>query len=528
MNSNKRTTTSAHYFFWFICIAALALISLSVRPLFPINETRYVGVAWEMWLQKQFLVPHLNWAVYPDKPPLLFWMIHLGWAIFGVNDWWPRFIAPLFALGTVFLLSRFARALAPNKPTLALLAPSILLGMCYFAYYLTNTRFDMLVGFFTLLSLYGMLRLNQGAKRGALYLIAGIGFGILSKGPVILVFTLPMALLTPVWSTNTANKTEGYFYILIASVLGLLSPLLWALPAAKAGGQVYADAILWSQTTKRVTTYHTHLWDYVTKLPGLILPWIIWPLLWRSIGNTGRRIFTREFRFAFLAIITSFIIMSLVSQKAERYLIPMLPMMALFFAQCLDAFAEHKKLKSEWFFPALFFAMTICFFCLPFFNHKVANMHLSAWWLLPFPLMGITYAWATQKSNLLLRVDLITFITVVIVSLFFLALVRNHVEPYNVKPMATRIHALQAKGETVAFVGHYDDQYTFIGRLTRRLYPLTNNNAKAWAAAHPSAWIVREYYRRDLPDLTKANYSHPYRGKQVAVLWRAKDYPTSR
>lgn len=38
----------------------LTLLSLALRPLFPVDETRYIAVAWEMWEQREFLVPHLN------------------------------------------------------------------------------------------------------------------------------------------------------------------------------------------------------------------------------------------------------------------------------------------------------------------------------------------------------------------------------------------------------------------------------------------------------------------------------------
>ena len=38
----------------------LVLVGLACRPLMPIDETRAVSVAWEMWQRGDFLVPHLN------------------------------------------------------------------------------------------------------------------------------------------------------------------------------------------------------------------------------------------------------------------------------------------------------------------------------------------------------------------------------------------------------------------------------------------------------------------------------------
>ena len=90
-------------------VAALILVTvLLVRPPFPVDETRYLAVAWEMWWRDEFLVPHLNGDTYSHKPPLLFWLMHAGWWLFGVNDWWPRLIAPLFSLLDLALLAWLA------------------------------------------------------------------------------------------------------------------------------------------------------------------------------------------------------------------------------------------------------------------------------------------------------------------------------------------------------------------------------------------------------------------------------------
>ena len=63
----------------------LLTTTIFFRNPIPIDETRYLSVAWEMWLRGDFLVPYLNGHTYSHKPPLLFWLFESGWAIFGVN-----------------------------------------------------------------------------------------------------------------------------------------------------------------------------------------------------------------------------------------------------------------------------------------------------------------------------------------------------------------------------------------------------------------------------------------------------------
>ena len=55
----------------------LFVFDLGNRDLWAPDEPRYAQVAREMLENKNFILPHLNGEVYPDKPPLLFWLIDL-------------------------------------------------------------------------------------------------------------------------------------------------------------------------------------------------------------------------------------------------------------------------------------------------------------------------------------------------------------------------------------------------------------------------------------------------------------------
>lgn len=58
-----------------VCCALLLGVWLAAASLLPIDETCYTGVAWEMLRTGNLLVPHSNGLPYPDKPPLLFWLL---------------------------------------------------------------------------------------------------------------------------------------------------------------------------------------------------------------------------------------------------------------------------------------------------------------------------------------------------------------------------------------------------------------------------------------------------------------------
>jgi 4-amino-4-deoxy-L-arabinose transferase-like glycosyltransferase len=142
---------------WLAAWLLLIGLALWARPLTPVDETRYLAVAWEMWLGGDFLVPHLNGEPYSHKPPLLFWLINLGWLLTGVSEWWARLVAPLCGLGALFVARALTARLWPERPEIAALVPWLLLGSLFWAAFASVTMFDMLL---TLISTAGLLSLG--------------------------------------------------------------------------------------------------------------------------------------------------------------------------------------------------------------------------------------------------------------------------------------------------------------------------------------------------------------------------------
>jgi len=234
---------------WAVTVA----IALGARPLLPVDETRYLAVAWEMWQRGDFLVPYLNGETYSHKPPLLFWLMHAGWAVFGVNDWWPRLVAPLFGLAALLLTRRLGRLLWPELPAAGDVAALAALGALYWTLFTTMTMFDMLHGCFAVAGMIGLVMAARGRRVGGFVVFGlAVGFGVLGKGPAILVHLLPVALAAPLWlpcldggaASGPVRWGRWYAGLGAGVVLGAVIGLAWALPAAAAGGAAYRDAIV--------------------------------------------------------------------------------------------------------------------------------------------------------------------------------------------------------------------------------------------------------------------------------------------
>ena len=527
--------------------AVLLAVALFFRPLLPVDETRYVGVAWEMWLRDDFLVPHLNGDPYSHKPPLLFWLMHAGWSVFGVNDWWPRLVSPAFGLGCVFLTAGLARRLWPDRD-IHLLAPLFLLGSVFWGLYTTLTMFDLILTFWTLAGIHGLVSAataGQGGRRvrGWLLFAAGIGFGVITKGPVILVFLLPPALLAPLWRdtgrdtgrdmrrAGGGNWVQWYLGAAAGVALGAAIALAWALPAGFAGGEAYRNAIFWGQSAGRLVNSFDHglpVWWYLPLLPVILLPWIIWPTFWRAAGawlwehggDSGTRL-------AAVWIVAALIALSLISGKRPHYLLPMLPAIALIGAGIIE-YAIRRRLAGGWgdLLPWALAALAFAAFVGsapaigPALELDVRRLdewltaYSPLWALVPLS-AGLLLLFVARRAGAASRM-----LGLAMVSAAILVTVHGVAGPqlsraYDLKGIAFYLKDLQDRGYAIAHLGKYHGQYNFLGRLEPNITATDLSKLKAWLERNPKAKIIGSTHR--LTAGPAPEFTAPFRGRTVAV-----------
>ncbi|BCO32795.1 hypothetical protein TspCOW1_28980 [Thiohalobacter sp. COW1] len=506
-------------------VAALMAVVLWLRPLLPVDETRYVAVAWEMWLRGDFLVPHLNGQAYHHKPPLLFWLIQAGWAVFGVNDWWPRLVAPLLSLFNLVLVVMLARRLWPQLALVRQLAPWLLLGLPLWTAFLTLVQFDLLLVACTLAGMLGLLSAADGARRGWWWLGLAIGLGVLSKGPVILLHLLPTALLAPLWTDVRHGWRRWYAGLLGAVAVGAAIALAWAVPAGIAGGAAYRDAIFWGQTAGRVVDSFAHRqpwWWYLPWLPVLLLPWLLWGRLWRGL-RCGDWRGERQLRFLLAWLLPVLLAFSLVSGKQVKYLLPLVPAAVLLLAR-LAAAAPGLPRR-----PGLAAAWLMLGGGLLALAPMLVRPE-AAFWVRDLPLWpGLVLVGAglltlaVPPVSVPAQARLTAVATVLVVMAGHLTVLPAAAPAYDLWPAARRIAELQQAGAPVAHAGRYHGQFQFPGRLQRPLTELERTAVTDWVRAHPRGYVI--LYQADWPGLGPGAVAlWPYRSDAADLaLWRAAD-----
>ncbi|MFN7941656.1 MAG: glycosyltransferase family 39 protein [Thermoanaerobaculia bacterium] len=459
--------------FWVVG-AAIAL-AIVLRPATPIDETRYLTVAWEMWSRGDALVPHLNGEPYSHKPPLLFWLMHAGWSLVGPSEIWARLVPGLAALAVLAGSRRLAARLWADEATAAAV-PAALAGSLAFLVVATFTGFDMLLAACVSIAWNGLVDATDPARRGRGWttFAAGLGLGILTKGPVALLLVLPAALAAPWWAAGSPAVARGrrgrwYAALALAVVAGAALALAWAIPAAIRGGPQFRDAIFVRQTAGRVVESFAHrrpFWWYVPIAPLLLLPLALAPAVRRGWARALARPLERGARFALAATLPAFVGFSLVSGKQPQYLLPLLPAAAMLAARAarLGSPAERAPARALGAFAVVSLVL--------------------------FAALHVVFAW-------------------------------KYAAAYDLEPFSRRIGELQAAGRPVGFLGAYHGQFGFLGRLSRPLLVQPSAGAEAFFRRHPDGVLVAEIRRGDGSAAGRREIlAQPYRGGRL-VAWEA-------
>ena len=180
------------WIFFAIAFAVLAA-GFGLRDPWPADEPRFVLVAKQMVESGDFLFPHRGGELYPDKPPLYFWLLSLAYGLVGSWRW--SFLLPslLAGMGTLALTYDLGRRLW--TPRVGLWAAIAVLVSFQFVYQAKRAQIDPTLVLLTTLAFYGICRhvLLGPHWRWFWFGCFAAGLGVISKG----VGFLPLLALLP-------------------------------------------------------------------------------------------------------------------------------------------------------------------------------------------------------------------------------------------------------------------------------------------------------------------------------------------
>ncbi len=481
------------YLLWSVCLASLLIgVTIVSRPVLPIDETRYLSVAWEAHFRGDYLVSHLNGHPYSHKPPLLFWLINAVWFLSDVGGPAARLVSPVAGIMCLVLTQTITRRLWPASTTTINCAPLVHVALLLWTCFCSVTMFDTLLTCCTMTALLGVLLAADGRFTSG-WLLAGfsLGLGILTKGPVILVHALPAAVMAPWWAPQIRTRLVRWYAGLgSAIVLAATIGLSWAIPSAIAGGEPYYSELLFSQTAGRMVNSFAHrepFWWYIPVLPLCLTPWILSGAVWRGRGMTS---LDAGLKFLLCWAGGSLLILSLVSGKQVYYLLPMLPACSIIltrFIVCSGATFTRRDVL-----PIAIGTVLLGLAPLPFNNvPQLSSLRLSGIitdpYVLPLIACGllllVTPRWQTAERLVL---------SIAASSIVFMSIVTGSISgtlwrDFDLKPLADFVKQCD---KPVAWLGDYHGQLNYLGQISSVDHVYDGDELKDWVKANPDGAVV--------------------------------------
>ncbi len=343
----------------FLAIAFVVLFAgYGLRDPWPADEPRFVLVAKQMVESGNWLFPQRGHELYPDKPPLYFWLLAGCYLLIGSWRW--SFLLPslLASLATLWLTFDIGRRLW--NPRIGLWAAAAILITPAFVYQAKRAQIDPTLLFFTTLSIYGMLRhLLLGPHWRWFYLgCFAAGLGVISKG----VGFLPLLMLIPFtlmrrwqWQGiasleqgNAARWWLGIGCFFVAILLWLVPMVSFALFDGDPTHRAYLQNILFKQTAQRYVDPWHHYEPFWYFGQVIALFWAPFSLAFLWLWKPWRVAFSLREAKVWLPLSWALIVIVFFSSSAgkrDMYILPALPVFALAAAPFLAAISQRRGFR---------------------------------------------------------------------------------------------------------------------------------------------------------------------------------------
>ena len=312
------------------------------------QELRVTLTAKNMAEGGSWLVPEFRGQKRFQKPPLAYWLTASCQKILGTttSPVVARLPAFFFSL-MLLLLIYFGGKQLLDEPT-ALLAAVYTGTMFLFSRYGQLAETDIILCFFTSFSAFALFCTTCSKAPLRWWMLAGIcsGVGFMTKGPAAVVMPVS-AWLVYALTHKPARATLRWHHLLSAAILCITISGWWYLAVYLSQSEIAQTVQQELHTVVAKGSHHKPFYYYLTKIPVSMLPWgILLPFaLYSSLPSQlegprplgpqdqphGPRGLGPSSMVKYLLSwwLTTFLILSVISNKQEHYLVLLLTPTAL-------------------------------------------------------------------------------------------------------------------------------------------------------------------------------------------------------
>lgn len=364
MVAEKFKSNSNVLFISVILIALFRLLLTATIPLLDKTEARYAEIARIMQESNQWIVPQIDYGIpFWAKPPLSTWMSALSYLIFGVNEFASRF--PSFILSILLII--IAGKIVKKSGASFYLPGFILLTMPEFLIHTGVVSTDTALEFCVAIMMISFWKTMQSETKtywSYLFFVA-LGFGLLAKGPLIMVLTFPPLFL---WCCIDISRFFQFFSkfpvvigILITAIIGI--PWYYFAEQQSPGflnyfiiGEHYKRFVEPGWQGDLYGSGHSQpkgmIWVFIL---GFGIPWI--QIVLYKLWKTRKNILKNDWlSFLVLWMFWTPIFFTLSKNILHTYMLPItLPIMFLMVYWWDDFISKKKLIRIALIFPAIAF-----------------------------------------------------------------------------------------------------------------------------------------------------------------------------
>jgi 4-amino-4-deoxy-L-arabinose transferase-like glycosyltransferase len=353
---------------WLTFICSLAFLwNLGSIGLIDETEPLFAEAARQMVVTGDWITPYFNGETRFDKPPLIYWLMAIGYKLLGVNAWAVRLPSALAAIALTFLCFYTLRYFGFATPAAAQqprnfqrqLWFSALIGSTLTAFNLQTLAWarqgvsDMLLsgcmGTALLCFFWGYAR-KEGEQRKitafpdrwylAFYVLSALA--VLTKGPVGIVIPgiIILSFLLYVGKLREVLQESG---IIWGTLIFLAITLPWYVLVTLRNGDAFINSFFGYHNLERFTSVvnnHSAPWYfYFLIVLALFAPWSVYlPLAIARLRFWQRSFWCQQPRraqlslFAFFWFVDIFVFFSVSVTKLPSYVLPLIPAVSILVA----------------------------------------------------------------------------------------------------------------------------------------------------------------------------------------------------
>jgi 4-amino-4-deoxy-L-arabinose transferase-like glycosyltransferase len=326
------------------------LVGLGAPSMTDADEAFYAEAAREMVESGDWLTPHYNYETRFQKPILYYWLTAATFLVTGPGEGAARLWSALSGVALVFVTAGLARRWYDDDT--ALLAGAIVAtSFGYVA--LGRMALPDLPLALTVTATIGwcLIAVGDRVPRPRQWLVGAAvaaALGFLMKGPLAVV--LPAIVVGPIVAIERRRSRIAFADLLVAAGVFLVIALPWYGAMWWRHGTPYLDSFFLGDNLERFATSRFNeprpWWYYGPVVLGGIAPWTPFVLL--GLGAAGRIASRRggagslETRLV-IWILAPLVLLTLSVGKQPRYVLPLLPPIALLLAHTIVDRTELRR-----------------------------------------------------------------------------------------------------------------------------------------------------------------------------------------